>query len=119
MPRAERVVRGERNGPVEAVGANVVEISTVAIPGSGQEDGAVSITRLVTCHSVTVNTIQCSPSPCAVIEQFGEFCLSGHAPTTTPLNMGHVILRVKSGLGVSETVIAITAVIAVFGQGVI
>ena len=117
--RDVRIVRVKRTGPVAAVGANVVEVRAAAEPRRGEKDVIAFIAGFLADHLVTVHAVYRGPSPSAVatVTKFIKFILGGHAPATAPIDVGGIVLGVKDGLAIGEAIIAIRAIVAVFGHG--
>ena len=92
-PRAERVVRAERRGPVVAVLARVVELTVPAAAGGGQEEAvAVGGGELAACDAV-----QGSPLGGGVGDEFFPVLLGRHAGAVAQLLRGSVVNRLQGG----------------------
>ena len=113
-PRVVRV-RVERTRPVATDAACVVETAIVAVARSGQEE-TVAVTR---SEEPSAHAVLCCPSVSRVLVQFLPFFLGGHAPICAPVGRSSIILGQQGSQVVSEAVVAVTGVAAIFGQRVI
>ena len=103
---AEDADDAQRARPIEAFRPLVADSRAGAIARSGQED-AVAIGA---GYAVAVNAVKSSPHPSTFSVQFILFCKGGHTPRATPLNVGYIIIQLKSCFIVNYAVVAICAV---------
>ena len=107
----EAVASAQRARPVAAVAAvasTVVEIRTVAVARSREED---TVAIGFAGDLVTANAILGCPDSGAFGAEFILFGFGRHSPTATPFYVGYIVIGVKDGLVVNGAIIAVCAIL--------